>query len=261
MIQSFVTLDHGTHTYTDTNGKVYTSVSKVLDSVEDKFDEEGMSRKCAGRGNYVNMTPAQVKAQWKATAKESTDHGTRIHNAIEDYSKSFELDEKRSDLLPLVKSIAEMHSGYVRTYDECTLYHPEYFIAGTTDRLLQPTSRSGYLDICDWKTNVKKGIYYFSDYGKYKKFPVEHLSDCNYNRYALQMSMYGIMTEILTGKKIRALNIVYIPPDDFMKYKVIPCPYMKSDALSIMKHFVSERDKKSNFISVKSTEEYEEPIF
>ena len=261
MIQNFVTIDHYTHTYTDVNGDIYTSVSRVLDTVDNKFDAETMSRNCAGRGKYVGMTQEEVKAQWLSTAKESTDHGSRIHNALETYSKTFTIKKEDVDLEPMIKSVTLLHKDYVRTYDECILYHPGYKVAGTADKILLPTSRSGYVDIEDFKTNIKKGIVFHNEYGKFKKFPVEHLSDCNYNRYALQLSIYGFMFEYLTKKKIRKMWLTFIPEANPMNHVRIPVPYMKTDAIAILENFKKMQENKYVFFDQGNENNSEEPNF
>lgn len=261
MIQSEVSIDHATHTYTDTKGRNYTSVSHVLNIVEDKFDADGISKNCAGKGKYAGMTQKQVLDQWAATAKESTDHGTRVHNALERYSKKFTILDSDVDLTEMLQSVANGYAGYVRTYDECILYHPDYMVAGTADKILLPTSRSKVCDIEDYKTNTKKGIVYHSEYNKYKKFPVDHLSDCNYNRYVLQMSIYGVMFEYLTGRKVRKMWLTFIPENDPMKYHRIPAPFMKTDAINILEHFKKERQRKTSPLLLSEVYESEIPNF
>lgn len=236
MIQNFVTLDHASHIYTDTTGKTYTSVSHVLNTVEEKFDEETMSRNCAGKGKYVGLTQAQVKAQWRKTANESMGHGTKIHEELERYSKTFQVEDKAME--PFVKDIHATYNDYVRTYDECVLYHPDYMVAGTADKILLPTSRSKYVDVCDYKTSLNKGgIEYFNKYGKTLKYPVEHLQACSFSRYTMQLSLYGVLIENLTGKQIRHMWIRYIPADKPMEHIKIPIVYMKDSAIAILEHF------------------------
>ena len=40
-------------------------------------------------------------------------------------------------------------------------------------------------------------------------FPVNHLTHCQYNEYALQLSIYGVMYERETNKKLNRCGIFY----------------------------------------------------
>jgi len=253
MIQNEVYLRKEDHKYFDSKGKTYSSVSHVLNSVEEGFDAEKISRQVAGKGKYAGMTADQVKAQWKGIGTDSANHGTSIHDALEHFGKNYELKEEHTHLMPMVQSIIGDYRPYKKVHDECVLYHPDYMIAGTADKILEINTRKNIVDIEDYKTNNRKGIVYFNEFNKFKLHPVSHLSDCNFNRYTLQMSIYGLMYEKLTGGQVRALWIRYIPADNPLNHKRIPVPYMRTDAENILKNFYYKKDVSSS--------EIESPIF
>jgi len=239
MIQQKVFLRAVDHRYFDYEGEEYTSVSRVLNSVQEKFDAKKWSKISAGKGKYVGMTAAQVEAEWKGTAKESTDHGTRIHDALEYFTKYGDIKNEDVDLTPIVKSVATDHKEYKRVYseNECILYHEGYKVAGMCDKILVNGVRRIYADIEDYKTNLRKGIEFYSKYNKYMLAPVQHLQDCNFNRYALQLSIYGYMYECLTGNQIRNLWIRYIPAENLLNHRRIIIPYLRTDAENILHNF------------------------
>jgi hypothetical protein len=70
-------------------------------------------------------------------------------------------------------------------------------------------------------------------------FPVEHLEDCNYNHYALQLSLYALMIELWFKVKIGRLTILYISLQ--MQWTEYPVPYMRSEAMDIMKYVSGQR--------------------
>ena len=237
MIQNDVYLEPIEHKYFNRHtGEQLTSVSKVLDSLEEKFDVEGISKTCAGRGKYKGMTQQMVKDAWKFTRKKATDHGTRIHEALERYTKEFLILEQDRELESMIKNVCKDYIAYKRTYDECCLYYPEYKIAGTADKILVTKSRAGIVDIEDYKTNISKGIYYSNDDNKYMKGPANHLQQCNFTRYALQLSIYGVMWEKLTGNKIGSMWIRFIAPVTFIDTKIM-VPYMRDTAIEILKWY------------------------
>ncbi len=250
MIQNEVYLEPIKHKYFyRSTGKELTSVSKVLDSLEDPFDVETVSRNCAGKGKYIGMNQDQVKELWRLNSEDACNYGTQIHNALERYNKEFHILEKDAHLTPMIKEVTSTYTDYKQIMDEVCLYHPDYDIAGTTDKLLI-TGRSiyfdknntgkkvpcGIVDIEDYKSNRAKGIYYHSDYNKYMKGPVSHLQQCNYNRYSLQLGIYGVMYERLTGNKVRKLFITYIE-EITLKPIRIAVPYLKLEAIAVLEYF------------------------
>jgi len=239
MIQNKVFLRPEDHRYFDYDGNEYDSVSKVLNSVEKKFDAKKMSRLVAGKGKYAGLAADEIQELWKQNGKERTGHGTRIHDSLEQYSKTGQIAEKNEELSPMIQSISSDYREYSKVHDECILYNDHYGVAGTADKVLE-IGGSKYIDIEDYKTSKDKGIEYFSKYNKYKLEPITHLPDCNFIRYSLQLAIYAVMCEGLMGVKIRSLWIRYIPADDPLNHKRIPVPYMRTDALAVLNHYVSK---------------------
>lgn len=240
MLQQYVSLRKEDHTYWDLDGRQYVSVSRVLDNVQEKFDVEKKSRDCAGKGKYVGMSQEQVKKAWSDNSSSACDHGTRIHEALERYTTHFDILPEDNDLEPMIKSVCADYNGYKRVYNEAVLYHPEYMIAGTADKVLQLNTRDSFVDLADYKTNIKKKIQFYSEYNKFMLGPVSHLSDCNYNRYSLQLSIYALMCEHLTKGKVRTMWIRYIPADNFLNHVRIPVSYMREEAIAVMEYYVNK---------------------
>jgi hypothetical protein len=237
-MEKIVTLEPNQHRYFDQFLNEYTSVSKVLECVKNKFDPDGKILKAtaAKRG----ISPEELQAEWKGKGKVATDHGTRIHNALERYQQTFAILPEDMDLEPLIKSISSLYSDYGRTYEEFVIHSEHYMVAGTADKVCwKSTKKESIIDIYDYKTNISKGIQYEDTYKKYLKGPVSHLMDCNFNTYALQLSIYAHMLQLTTGRPIGRLNIVFIPPNDFLSWKLIPVPFMKLEAAAVLDYFMS----------------------
>jgi hypothetical protein len=106
---------------------------------------------------------------------------------------------------------------------------------------------------------MSKGIVTFDKYGKHLLHPMEHMESCNFNTYALQLSFYAFMLERMTGRKVRQMHITFIPPNNYMNWKKIPVPYLKTDVINILNFYKSsilnkvnettavEQDKEPNF--------------
>lgn len=231
-----VKLEPVAHKYFDQYGTEYISVSKLLSLVSEKFDAERMAVFTARK---QGKTVEQVLAEWDKIRDDAANHGTRIHNALERYEKEngLVLPEDR-DLTEMIESVMQIYRSYPKSFSELCLWHDEYKVAGTTDKLCYTAnSKTCTVDFYDYKTNLSKGITYDSKYNKYLLDPVSHLQDCSYNKYALQLSLYALFFEYKTGRKIGKLNLIYIPPTNYLDWKLIPMPYMKLEAMAILNHY------------------------
>lgn len=233
MLQNDVFLEPISHRYYNRETKAeYISWSRFVDNFFPKFDKEGISKACAGRGKYVGMSQKQVLAAWEKKGKAAADYGTRIHDALEYFSKNFKMKEGCEDLEPLVLSVFAEYKGYNKIHSEMVLFLEEG-IAGTCDKYFQVSaSKDSPFDLEDFKTNIDKGIEFFpADNVKEKwcLYPIAHLPNCSYTKYALQLSMYAYMAERITGRKCRNLRIRFIPPEDKLQHVKIPVPYMKRE--------------------------------
>lgn len=249
MIQTFVTRKEETHQYFDQNGLEYMSVSRFLDFITPFFDRQLMLSLSAKK---QGKTIEELDLEWKASAYKAQQHGTRIHNAIERYLLTAKIDAGNEDLEFLIKTICSSYNEYYRVMPEEIIYSPEFRIAGASDLVLRcKSSANGYFDIEDFKTNVSKGIEFYSKYGKRMLHPIEHLEDCNFVKYSFQLSLYAYMVEKITGWKLRRMNIVFIPPENILAWKRIPVMYMKTDVencLNFYKGAILEKlNKNVNF--------------
>jgi len=64
--------------------------------------------------------------------------------------------------------------------------------------------------------------------------PFDHLEDCNYIHYSLQLSMYAFMSQLTWGCRIGKLAILYI--DNDLKLNIYPIPYMRLEAKLLLEH-------------------------
>lgn len=231
-MSTIVTLDESSHTYSDNHGNSYQSVSAFLGMFQKKFDRENISKMSAAK---AGVSQEEILAVWDKKRDDSIDHGNRIHNSLESYMKTTQVLEGCDDLLPLCKSIAGEYSKYYRTYQEEILFSEEHLLAGKTDNRFQHTSsKNSVISFGDFKTNLSNGIQYENKYGQYMTGPLSHLQDCNFNKYALQISVYAYLHQLATGAKIGNLHILFIPPENFLSWRKIYVPYMKSEVMDML---------------------------
>jgi len=237
-----VTLEPTEHRYFDTKGDEYTSWSHIIKQYKEPFEAKAIAFNVAkARGISQN----QVLDEWALTNKKAIDRGNYYHDNLEAYSKTGKPIEQGNEVTEMfIKQIGDFQSQFYYKCFEQALWLEEEKIAGTADLPVGfKAKRNGdqWIDIYDYKTNISKGIRYHSEYLKSFKYPINHLLECEYNAYALQLSAYALMAETTWKYKIRKLGIIYIPEDPLM-WHIIPVPYMKAEARLLINNFVKNKE-------------------
>ena len=239
-----VSFDPGPHRYTHADGREFSSVSRLLSSIEVPFDRDGiskaMARKLASeKGISIQDAQAEILSEWDDKRDSASDHGNWIHDNLENYHKLGTCDEK---LRPVANKIKELYQNYYKIYSEVLLSDTETSVAGQTDLVVQRQRTENTLfDFYDYKTNEQKGIQFDSINRKkdpwkhYNKFflpPFDHLEDCNYNRYSLQLSVYAYIAQRQYGINIGRLAIIFIDKD--LQIQILPVAYLRHEAQRLL---------------------------
>lgn len=229
-----IVFDEKLHTYTNSESKEkYISVTTLLGKYKTPFDKDKHSLRVAER---EGVSQELVLEMWDKENKKATDRGTKIHKLMENYVS---YGEKAEDYDWLYKSYDKVTSHSVnkfkKIYSENLLHDHSYKIAGTADLIYD---HGDYFTIGDFKTNKK--FNYTSDFNEYFKDPIDHLPYCEFNNYALQMSMYAYMYEKISNKKCKKILVFYLRED---KWQPIYCNYLKSDICNILNHYSSSLNK------------------
>jgi hypothetical protein len=239
----YIKFKESTHQYFDPNNIEYQSVSRVLKKYVEPFDAKKVSFIMSG-GDKEKQE--KLLSQWRTKADNSINHGNNIHNALENYSLGKISLIENENLLNFAKRLFSNFSDYYRIWPEVILHSKIHKIAGQTDLTMK---RQGWqvkdhvIDFYDYKTNLEQGIRYDSiawnknpikHYNRYLLNPLSHLEDCNYNKYALQLSSYAYMAEITYGIKVGKLMIIFIWVENGKYfYKFLPVPYMKLEVMAM----------------------------
>lgn len=234
------------HRYHDHAGQEYRSVSRILSAIEIPFDREGismaMARKMAQEENIpVEIAQKKILDEWDKKLHSSHDRGNWIHDNLENFHKYGKCDEK---LLPVVEKLKPLYENYFRVYTEVLLHDSEFKVAGQCDLIVQrQKSKDSIFDFYDYKTNEQKGIVFdsigrkrqpWSHYNRYFLPPLDHLEDCNYHRYSLQLSLYAAMAQRRYGIKIGRLALIFI--DNNLQVHTYPAAYLKFEAETLLLH-------------------------
>jgi len=200
----------------------------------------------------VEVRKKELIDRWESIGNESMEFGNWIDNNLSAPLRGQKCDPK---LQHIVDDLAKEHRFYAEELDQVILYSDALGVCGTTDRIsLRPgRTEPRIVDIFDYKTGINKGIVYDSNYWKDgKKYfkneflmpPLEHIEECTYTRYALQLAAYGVLAEIMYGVKVGMLAIIYVSlnEDNSISYKKIPVPYMKWEIQTLFQQVRATKD-------------------
>lgn len=225
------------HTYTR-NGNSLISVTTLLKKYQEPFDAEKWAMwsalKASGhqlkiwqfKPDEVDYTPLltvsvdDIKKEWNLKKKEGTEVGSLVHLYLEGLFN---------------RKVLNLHSPYERwkiLKEQAWNFYQDYkdryipvkleavvaneFSAGQIDALFWDKELRG-LVIIDYKTD--KEIKYENRYNKFKS-PLEHLDDCNFNKYSLQTSCYKKMLEDAIDEPVLETKIVWFNKDN-ENYQII----------------------------------------
>lgn len=260
-----MTLREEDHRYFSTDGYEWKSCSAVLKNLEEPFYAKAVALRCAN-GNAAKARALQQ--EWDEIREDACDYGHDIHSAMERFIKEGVYDSELGEMQE--RLYKEVMMGYDQICSERTLYmqwpnpdNPSELkrYAGQSDKIFVRKGRN-VIDILDYKTNKRNGIRFDSSYVDKKtgltmpgkKFllePLSHLEKCEYNKYAIQLSDYGLMAETTYGVNIGKMALVYIYKDskDRWDYSVYPVPYLKYEAMALYNYDVrlKQMDVKSPF--------------
>jgi hypothetical protein len=218
------------HAYTNIHtGLNYFSVTTVINSFKEPFDVEKFAKLVA---NKEGVTPDEIKKRWDVTRTTACDFGTNSHSKIEEHIKSGGKMHKDDDMVMKFLDISELDIDAVKS--ETLVYNNEYRIAGTADFIVD---QGKTFDVYDLKTN--KNFRQSSKYNKTLLTPLTHLSDCEYNAYALQISTYAYLYGSMTGKNVNGLRLFWYDKqkNTFSRYDT---PYLYTDVKNMLEAFKSK---------------------
>ena len=224
---SYISFDETNHTYT-VDGKTLQSVTNFVDDCFPKFDAELHAKYTAAK---LGITPEKVIMMWEQKGKESRELGTVMHQKIESYYQG--KDSKEDDSYRLFKMFTDkVKLEPYRT--EWAVYDTDYNIAGTIDFV---DYQDGKYTIYDWKRSDKiiaNGMpVKVSKYQEKGLYPLEHLENCAYYHYALQLSLYKFILEKNYDIKVSDLRLGIFHPS-YDKPYVLRVPYLEDEVKTLM---------------------------
>ncbi len=229
-----INFDKRTHTYTLNSGCTLKSVTTLIAELFPVFERE----KIAGYTSKKTGQPVkEVLSEWE----EASNHGSRVHGAIESHILRRPMASIKTDLdaLKVAQGLKALHKMFRRLGEpvlnpEVIIGSEELGIAGAVDLIIQHNdlndkSIKRVVTLVDWKTNKnisengygKKGIH----------STTKHLDDSAIVKYGLQLSFYAYILEQFYGYTIHELCLVHLMEE---AYNIIIVPYMSGDVKNII---------------------------
>lgn len=249
-----ITFNEKSHTYKiDSKPSGKYSVTGLISSVKEKFDEDKWA---AIKGKEIGLSPDEMKAYWKLHNRVSTLQGSNLHAYIEYYYQNKiyasnvkndkeelgeELYEKMRKNLRLL--VPQFLNFYQDTKEEILPVKQEFIvgdigstkICGMLDMLAYNTKLDVF-EIYDFKTNKEFNLK--SAYNKKLLPPLDHLEECEYNVYSLQLSLYKTFIERYTDIKVGDLKVVWFSVNN-ENYKLIPLKFMPEECEVLLNNYLT----------------------
>jgi len=177
------------------------------------------------------ITVKEVLQNWQKKSDDANAFGTKIHEFAERHSL-VKMGKQTNDFHPILPREAEYRNGILKFWYEHNelspvavekrICVPHWLLGGTVDLICK--SHDDHYYLVDWKTSSQ--IETFSKYCQQMLNPLEHLDDCNFNGYALQLSLYRYMLENRYGFKFHKNFLIHLQPNDYDEYET---PYLKKE--------------------------------
>lgn len=223
--------EEGPHTYTDSVGTQYTSVTTFCGQFENEKDWDAIAAKASKKqGKPANL----LKEEWKKSGDYAKVLGTEVHAVMEylwqnkDYAGNKDkmamfpgmqedFDYRKKKCKEIFNSLKKM---YVPIKNEFIVYDRDWKLCGTIDFLCWNKVKNCYA-ILDWKTSKK-----FDRANRFDKLkaPFSTYDACNCAEYSIQLSTYkAILEKHCPDIKIGELVLIQLPkegtdPDIFKCY-------------------------------------------
>ena len=201
----------------DAEGIDWISVTSLLSNFKKPFDAEKVAASVTKKtkSKWFGIPPEKILELWKAEADRATTLGTFYHNQREADICSLSSIELEGLPIPIYKPIEEDSQKRAPEqkltdgiYPEHMVYIKSAGICGQSDLVEVVNSK---VNIIDYKTNKeikKESFKNWEGISDKMSHPISHLDDCNFNHYALQLSIY--MYIILKHKRKLKPGKIYI---------------------------------------------------
>lgn len=161
----------------------------------------------------IKIDTSKLKVAWNSKSNTALSKGTSIH-------RQFELGFQGKYTSDLVWNYVQARKDLVLVKAEFIVADYENKIAGQLDGLFLNIN-TGLFEIHDYKTD--KEIKYSNRYESFLP-PLDFMSNCNFNKYTIQLNMYKHCIEKYTNVKIDKMYIQHVLENTVDSIEIPDCP-------------------------------------
>ena len=196
---------------------------------------------------YWGMTAEEIKKKWSQDGLNAAALGTALHYAIECFMNIPELTEPTTHMVYHLDDTVyaspewSYFLEFTRAFPDLKPYRTEWRIydedikmAGSIDMVYE--NEDGTLSIYDWKRC--KEISKVSAFKKHAKTAcINYIPDTNFWHYSLQLNTYKAILEAKYSKKITALYLVRLHPNNVRKtFDLIKCADLSNEIADLFQY-------------------------
>jgi hypothetical protein len=271
----FQASDHSYKSINDSDKINWVSVTTLVSHFKKPFDAKTVAAKVtkSKRSKWFGIDPIAIEAIWNAESDRAMTLGTFYHNQRESDICGLSSMEREGIVVPIFPPSGEsngirlapsqkLDSGI---YPEHMMYLKSAGICGQSDFVEVVNNK---VNIIDYKTNKeikKESFKNWQGISDKMKSPLSSLDDCNFNHYALQLSIYMYIIlkhnpKLVPGKMfIQHISFEEEGKDEFgypiTKYldngdpivndiTLMPIPYLYDEVLAIINYMKDNPIKK-----------------
>lgn len=197
------------------DGREIPSVTQMLGALKPPFDAPAAAARVAAR---EGRDPDAILGEWDAKREAACDLGHRTHAAIEDYLSDRFVATPTAEYRQFVKWWHKASLSLSPVDLELRMASEELWVAGTMDATFA-SSKTGKIHVFDWKTNGR--FETASRYGDRLLDPFGDLASCELSIYSLQLSIYRLMREMMTGVECGDSYLLHLTPDAATPYRCV----------------------------------------
>lgn len=191
------------HSYKSINSSdniSWVSVTTLVSFLKKSFDSKKVAESVAKKKNskWFGLDPLEIQEIWKNESNRAMALGTYYHNQREADLCSLASIEREGTTVPIFKPVELVNGAKFApsqkldpgVYPEHMVYLKSAGLCGQSD-LVEVVN--GRVNIIDYKTNKEIKMESYKNWeGVSDKMlsPIDHLDDCNFSHYALQLSIY-----------------------------------------------------------------------
>jgi len=213
------------HYYIDGNVRAPRSVTQLVHEVAQAFDAPAAIAAMRRGRNWAKrrseflrpdgteMSDKEIAQKWSENGSVQSSRGTLMHFHIEQFLNGAVIEEPHSPEFAMFLRFREdfmVERGLEPLRTEFSLFHCGLRAAGQADLITRDTETERVV-ILDWKRS--KEIKYKNPYQRLKP-PMDHLSDCNYNLYCLQLNIYRYILETEYGMSVSGMYLGVFHPNE-----------------------------------------------